>query len=83
MARYGEERNNNLPDLIKAVAYDLIDLSDDISKGTELLGDFDIWLRFPADGAPSIEVSRINHSKRAYEVIRNYYSSRAEKDVKE
>ena len=69
-------RNEILTDLIRGSAQDVIDMADQIAAvANEGLIDFDIWLRFPEDGIPTIEISSSTMSKRCHERISEHYNA--------
>lgn len=69
-------RNEILADLIRGSAQDVIDMADQIAAvANEYLNDFDIWLRFPEDGEPTIEISSSTMSKRCHERISEHYNA--------
>lgn len=75
-------RNEMLADLIRGSAKDLIDMADQIAAVTnDGLTDFDIWLRFPNDGLPTIETSSSMISKNCYEQIKRYYDKQGDRNV--
>lgn len=80
MAKY--VRNEILADLIRGSAQDVIDMADQIAGvASEYSDDFDIWLRFPNDGLPTIEISSSMGSKNCYEQIKRYYNKHGDKNV--
>lgn len=75
-------RNEILADLIRGSAQDVIDMADQIAAvANEGLTDFDIWLRFPEDSVPTIEISSSMGSKNCYEQIKRYYNEYGDKNV--
>ena len=82
MAKSKCVRNEILADLIRGSAQDVIDMADQIAAvANEGLTDFDIWLRFPNDGIPSIEISSSMASKNCYEQIKRYYNEYGDRNV--
>lgn len=56
--------------LVKAAGQEVIDRAEDlIGEDFDFLEDFDIWLRFPDDGAPKIEVTRNHTVRRSLDVL--------------
>ena len=75
-------RNEILADLIRGSAQDVIDMADQIAAvANEGLIDFDIWLRFPEDGVPTIEISSSTTSKNCYEQIKRYFDKQGDRNV--
>ena len=64
MNRCGEKYVPYLVEQVKAAGQEIIDRAEDLVGIGELMTSFDIWLRFPQDGAPTIEVSREYLSKK-------------------
>lgn len=62
--------------LVKASGQEVIDRAEDLVGDGDLIIDIDIWLRFPSDECPTIEVTRSHASKRAFDVLVEQYSSR-------
>ena len=58
-----------LTDMIKAVGEELISKADSFVGETEFLDDFTIWLRFPKDSLPEIEVQQDYISKNSLRVL--------------
>lgn len=48
--------------LVKAMGQEVIDRAEDLVGNGNLISDFNIWLRFPQDNFPSLEVSRTHLS---------------------
>lgn len=62
---------NYIPYLIeqvKVAGQEIIDRAEDLVGTGELMTSFDIWLRFPQDAAPTIEVSREYLSKKGLSI---------------
>lgn len=56
--------------LVKAAGQEVIDRAEDlIGEDFNFLEDFDIWLRFPDDEAPQIEVTRSHTVRRSFDVL--------------
>ena len=56
--------------LVKAAGQEVIDRAEDlVGEDTNFLADFDIWLRFPDGGFPTVEVTRSHLVRNAYSVI--------------
>jgi len=55
--------------LVKAIGQEVIDRAEDLVGDTEGVTDFDIWLRFPPDSLPTIEVQRSLASKECFDVF--------------
>ena len=72
MAVYTDKRpwKEYLIDLVKASGQDVIDRAEDLVGQGELLTDITIWLRFPQDGFPTIEVTREYVCENSIEVKR-------------
>lgn len=56
-------------ELVKAAGRELINRAEDLVGDTEGMTDFDIWLRFPEDELPRIDVSRSIASKECFYVM--------------
>lgn len=67
----GEEFRKQLVELVKASGQEVIDRAEDLVGEGDALSDFDIWLRFPPDSIPTIEVSKSYCSKNAITVLAN------------
>ncbi len=55
--------------LVKAIGWEVTERAEDLVGDTEGMWDMDIWLRFPDDGLPRIEVSRSIASKECFDVL--------------
>lgn len=58
-----------LVELVKAMGRELERRAEDLVGDTEEMTDFDIWLRFPPDSLPTIEVQRSLASKECFDVL--------------
>lgn len=67
----GEEFRKQLVELVKASGQEVIDRAEDLVGEGDALSEFDIWLRFPSDSIPTIEVSKSYCSKNAITVLAN------------
>lgn len=67
--RYSEIYRAKLVEMVKAAGQEVIDRASDLVGEGDLITDFDIWLRFPQDGVPTVEVTRSHISKRAHNVL--------------
>ena len=67
----GEEFRKQLVELVKASGQEVIDRAEDLVGEGDALSEFDIWLRFPSDSIPTIEVSKSYCSKHAITVLAN------------
>ena len=54
----GEEFRKQLVELVKASGQEVIDRAEDLVGEGDALSEFDIWIRFPSDSIPTIEVSK-------------------------
>ena len=54
----GEEFRKQLVELVKASGQEVIDRAEDLVGEGDALSEFDIWLRFPSDSIPTIDVSK-------------------------
>lgn len=61
--------NERLVEQVKALGQDVIDRAEDLVGSGDLITDFDIRLRFPADMFPTIEVTRSHLSKNYIDMI--------------
>lgn len=69
-----EDFRKLLVKMVKASGQEVIDRAEDLVGNGELIGDFNIYLRFPTDGrmltaCPTIEVVREHMSKRGFDVL--------------
>lgn len=55
--------------LVKASGQEVIDRAEDLVGDGDMITDFDIWLRFPSTGCPTIELTRSHVSKNAFNVL--------------
>lgn len=67
MNRCGKEYRPWLVSIVKAMGQEVIDRAEDIVGNGDLISDLTLWLRFPQDDFPTIEVSREHIS---HEVIK-------------
>lgn len=65
----GKDYKKHLVEMVKATGQEVIDRAEDLVGSGDLISDFDIWLRFPQDNYPTIEVTRGHISKKAINVI--------------
>ena len=56
-------------ELVKAAGREVVLRAEDLVGDTDGMWDMDIWLRFPEDGLPRIDVSRSLASKECFDVI--------------
>lgn len=61
--------NERLIEQVKALGQDVIDRAEDLVGSGDLITDFDIWLRFPLDSFPTIEVTRSHVSRRYLDIL--------------
>lgn len=61
--------NEQLVEKVKALGQELIDRAEDLVGTGDLISGFDIWLRFPTDMFPTIEVTRSHLSKNYIDMI--------------
>lgn len=66
---YSEKYRQKLIDMVKAAGQDVIDRAEDLVGNGDLICDFDIWLRFPQNGVPTIELTRSYLSKNSINII--------------
>lgn len=59
-----------LVDLIKASGQEVINRADDIVGDDDMLMGISIWLRFPIDGVPELEVTRQHAVRESFKVFR-------------
>lgn len=62
-------RREELIKLVKASGQEVIDRAEDLVGDGDTITDFDIWLRFPSTGCPTVEVARSHVSKNAFNVL--------------
>lgn len=58
-----------LIELVKAMGRELEHRAENLVGDTDGMTDFDIWLRFPMDSLPTIEVQRSIASKECFGVL--------------
>ena len=63
--------NEVLVEKVKALGQDVIDRAEELVGSGDLISDFDIWLRFPRDGFPTIELARSHASRRYLDILKN------------
>ncbi len=56
-------------ELVKAIGREVEHRAEDLVGDAEGMWGMDIWLRFPEDGLPTIEVSRCIASKECFDSI--------------
>lgn len=61
--------NERLIEQVKALGQEVIDRAEDLVGSGDLITDFDIWLRFPQDSFPTIEVTRSHMSRRYLDIL--------------
>ena len=66
---YSEKYRQKLIDMVKAAGQDVIDRAEELVGNGDLICDFDIWLRFPQNGVPTIELTRSYLSKNSINII--------------
>lgn len=66
---YSEKYRQKLIEMVKAAGQDVIDRAEDLVGNGDLICDFDIWLRFPQNGIPTIELTRSYLSKNSIDII--------------
>lgn len=64
MDRTGKNYAPFLVEMVKAAGQEIIDRAEDLVGNGEMMTSFDIWLRFPQNEVPTIEVSREYFNKR-------------------
>lgn len=55
--------------MIRATAQEVYERAEEFVANSKLITDFDIWLRFPQDGFPTIEVNKTVASRRTLDVL--------------
>lgn len=68
--------NEVLVEQVKALGQEVIDRAEELVSNGDLISEFVIWLRFPQDMLPTIEVTRSHLSRRYLDVINNKEDSR-------
>lgn len=69
METAGEKYRQKLIEMVKAAGQDVINRAEDLVGNGDLICDFDIWLRFPQNGLPTIELTRTYFSKDCINII--------------
>lgn len=64
-------QNEKLVKMVKLLGQEVIDRAEDLVGDGDMISDFDIWLRFPTDENPEIEVTRQHASRRIYNAVLN------------
>lgn len=54
--------------LVKAMGQEVIDRADQIVGDCDLIVDLSVWLRFPQDGFPTLEITREHASHQAIKI---------------
>lgn len=61
----GDNYKEYLKGLVKAAGKELIERADDLVGNGDLISSFDIWINFPQNSVPTIEVQRAHVVKEA------------------
>lgn len=69
METAGEKYRQELIEMVKAAGQDVINRAEDLVGNGDLICDFDIRLRFPQNGLPTIELTRTYFSKDCINII--------------
>lgn len=69
METAGEKYRQKLIEMVKAAGQDVINRAEDLVGNGDLICDFDIWLRFPQNELPTIELTRTYVSKDCINII--------------
>ncbi len=64
-----KESRQLLIELVKASGQELIDRAEDLVGNGDYISSFDIWITFPTDDVPKIEVSREHLVKNSLKVL--------------
>lgn len=67
MSRVGNDYRLYLIELVKAMGQEVINRAEQIVGDGDLITDLSLWLRFPQDGYPTMEINREHAS---HEVIK-------------
>jgi len=59
----------NVVKMVKAAAAELGERAEDLVSEGPFMNDFNIWLRFPVNGLPEIEVTSTYASEKCFDVI--------------
>lgn len=69
MSRYGKDYKNYLVELVKAMGQEVIDRAEEIVGDGDLITDLSLWLRFPQDTYPTLEINREHASHNVIDVM--------------
>lgn len=64
-----EDEHRFMVKLVKAAAQEVIDRAEDLVGSCDYLTALDIWLRFPPNECPQIEVSKEHVARRCFNVM--------------
>jgi len=69
MNRVGDNYKAYLVELVKAMGQEVINRAEQIVGDGDLITDLSLWLRFPQDGYPTMEINREHASREAIKII--------------
>ena len=70
MSRCGDDYKQFLVQMVKSAGQEVINRAEDIVGEQMGICDLSIWLRFPQDGIPTLEITREHICKESINVIR-------------
>lgn len=69
MSRVGNDYRPYLIELVKAMGQEVINRAEQIVGDGDLITDLSLWLRFPQDGYPTMEINREHISREVIKII--------------
>lgn len=69
MSKVGKDYKPYLVKLVKAMGQEVIDRAEQIVGDGDLITDLSLWLRFPQDSYPTLEINREHLSHETIKVI--------------
>lgn len=69
MSRVGDDYRPYLIKLVKAMGQEVINRAEQIVGNGDLIVDLSLWIRFPQDGFPTLEINREHASHEVLDVL--------------
>lgn len=69
MSRSGDNYRPYLTKLVKAMGQEVINRAEQIVGDGDLITDLSLWLRFPQDGYPTLEINREHASHEVMKIM--------------
>lgn len=70
MGRVGNDHRLYLIELVKAMGQEVINRAEQIVGDGDLITDLSLWLRFPPDSYPTIEINREHASHEVIKIMK-------------